>query len=191
MLSHALQAQASGVKLLAVDPGNSESGAVLLDGVVVAKVWPRIENDRLVDLLRDTYHHIADELVIEMPRARGMPTANQEFETCVVIGWLEMAFGRGSCSRVFRHQVKQAICGRATANDANISAAVRDLYPQLGGGSRPAVGTKAQPGPLYGVSKDAWQALALGLTHLHLSHALELDAIERLYTYRQRGLEAL
>jgi hypothetical protein len=33
------------------------------------------------------------------------------------------------------------------------------------GGRRAAVGLKASPGPLYGVSRDVWQALALGVAY--------------------------
>lgn len=168
------------MKIIAIDPGNEYSGAVLMDGdgrVIIP--WTRIQNARLLRSLDVTYHHSVDEVAIEMPKARGMPTANQEFETCVVIGHFEHAFGIEDCRRIYRHQVKQTICGSMTAKDSNISAAIRDLYPQTGGGSKPSVGTKAKPGPLYGVSKDAWQALAVGLTHLVLNHELELDSIRK------------
>jgi len=173
----------------AIDPGNEESGAVLLDTFGhVLRVWPKVSNDVILSELNWTRGmHSYARLVIEMPKARGMPTANQEFETCVVIGWFEMAFGRNRSTRIYRHQVKSSICNSQRAKDGNIAAAIREMYPQTGGGAKPAVGTKKAPGPLYGVSKDAWQALAVGLTYLKRHRGLDLDSIADNYYSKPWG----
>jgi len=55
--------------------------------------------------------------------------------------------------------VKLHLCGSARAKDTNIRQALIDRY----GGSA-AIGKKAAPGPLYGVSKDVWSALAVAVT---------------------------
>ena len=166
--------------LLAIDPGNGFSGAVRIDarGHLHA-VWPRVPNATILAEIERTKGVRDEVLVIEMPRSRGMPTSNDELETCVMIGHFERAYG--ASHRVYRHQVKYTICGRPSARDSNIAAAIRDLYPASGGGSRPSVGTKKKPGPLYGVAKDAWQALALGLTYLVLEHSFDLDTIMTSY----------
>jgi hypothetical protein len=64
--------------------------------------------------------------------------------------------------RVKRIEVKSHICHSAKANDANIRQALIDRY----NGKDAAIGKKAKPGPLYGVSGDMWAALAVGLTVL-------------------------
>lgn len=53
------------------------------------------------------------------------------------------------------------ICGRANASDTNIRAALIDLW----GGKEKAIGKKATPGPLHGISKDVWAALAVAITY--------------------------
>jgi hypothetical protein len=57
--------------------------------------------------------------------------------------------------------VKMHLCGNTRAKDGNIRQALLDRF---GPGKAIACGTKKQPGPLYGVSKDVWQALALAVT---------------------------
>jgi hypothetical protein len=57
---------------------------------------------------------------------------------------------------VYRHQVKMHICGHPRAKDSNIRQALID---KLG-----PVGTKAAPGPLYGVKSHAWAAVAVAVT---------------------------
>jgi len=55
--------------------------------------------------------------------------------------------------------VKMHLCGQARAKDANIRQALIDRF-----GGAAAIGRKAAPGPLYGISGDVWQALGLAVT---------------------------
>jgi hypothetical protein len=55
--------------------------------------------------------------------------------------------------------VKLALCGDSRAKDANIRQALIDHF----GGSA-AIGRKAAPGPLSGISRDVWSALAIAIT---------------------------
>ena len=62
--------------------------------------------------------------------------------------------------RIPRRAVKLHLCRTSTAKDTNIRQAIIDLY----GGPITAIGNKKNPGPLYGIHKDMWAALALALT---------------------------
>ncbi|MEJ1365646.1 MAG: hypothetical protein RPU42_11265, partial [Candidatus Sedimenticola sp. (ex Thyasira tokunagai)] len=74
------------------------------------------------------------------------------------------AFGADRTDRVYRKDVKMEMCGTTRAKDKNIRLSILDQYEPAGGGATPQVGTKSKPGPLYGVNKHAWSALAVGLT---------------------------
>jgi hypothetical protein len=96
---------------------------------------------------------------------------------------------------VFRHDVKMHLCGRATANDSNIRAALIDLF---GGESKAIGGVKCKtckgkqwtgrnhdpctqcedgwkypPGPLNGVAADVWSALAIAVCWTEKQHKLK------------------
>lgn len=104
-------------------------------------------------------------LAIEMIASYGMPVGREVFETCVWIGRFQQAWHSPEDVRlVYRKDVKLHLCGTAKAKDANVRQALLDLYPRTGGGATPQIGTKAKPGPLYGVSSHAWPALAVAVT---------------------------
>jgi hypothetical protein len=93
----------------------------------------------------------------------GMPVGATVFETCVWIGRFIEAWG-DEFTKVYRKETKMHLCQTMRAKDSNIRQAIIDRYPATGGGKKPQIGTKAQPGPLYGVSKDVWAALAVAIT---------------------------
>lgn len=104
-----------------------------------------------------------DDLAIEMIASYGMPVGQEVFETCVWIGRFIEAFGCGKF--VYRKDVKLHLCQSPRAKDANVRQAIIDLFPATGGGKTPQIGTKKQPGPLYGVSSHVWSALGVALTY--------------------------
>ena len=61
--------------------------------------------------------------------------------------------------RIPRKEVVTALCGSSKANDASVRQALIDRY----GGKEKAIGKKKAPGPLYGVTKDVWSALAVAI----------------------------
>jgi hypothetical protein len=63
--------------------------------------------------------------------------------------------------RVYRRDVKLHLCNSMKANDSNIRAALIDRY---GPGKDKAVGLKASPGPLYGLTGDCLAALGVAIT---------------------------
>lgn len=147
------------MRILAIDPGTTESGWVnYCDG--------RLHGSGVMsnaDLLR----HIgeadwANLLAIEMVASYGMPVGAEVFETCVWIGRFQQAWRDPGAARfVYRKDVKMHLCGSARAKDANIRQALIDIY---GPGKEKAIGKKASPGPLFGVTSHAWPALAVAVT---------------------------
>jgi hypothetical protein len=144
--------------LLAIDPGNTESAYVILDGSRLIE-FAKVENDVLLARL-PFFRDAADELAIEMIASYGMAVGREVFDTCVWIGRFIQAWDR-PFTRVYRKDVKLHLCGQPRAKDGNIRQALIDKY----GGKDAAIGKKATPGPLYGVSADVWAALAVAVTH--------------------------
>ncbi len=141
------------MRLLAIDPGTTESGwCELLDGKLVNSGTS--ENAALVANLGVFPRRT---VIIEMVACYGMAVGKETFETCVWIGrFLEAA---GGAHRMYRLDVKTHLCHSARAKDTNVWQAILDRY----GGKEKAVGNKKKPGPLYGVKSHARAALALGL----------------------------
>lgn len=107
-------------------------------------------------------------LAVEMIASYGMPVGREVFETCLWIGRFMQAWHSPEAVRlVYRRDVKLHLCGTAKAKDSNVRQALLDLFPRTGGGATPQVGTKAKPGPLYGVSTHAWPALGVAITARH------------------------
>ncbi|MGG2046756.1 hypothetical protein [Burkholderia gladioli] len=148
---------------LGIDPGTTESGWALFDGARVRDSGVAKNHDLLSSLLTRSY--TAEELAIEMIASYGMAVGREVFETCVWIGRFQQAWHSPEDVRlVYRRDVKLHLCGTSQAKDPNVRQAVIDLFPRNGGGKIPQIGTKSQPGPLYGVTSHAWAALAVAIT---------------------------
>ena len=153
--------------LLAIDPGTEKSGFVWFDGEQVYNCGIVANFDIISDeiLAREP----GDELVIEMVASYGMAVGKTVFETVAWIGrfeeaWRQLSPMNGYPRRIYRQDVKLHLCNSARAKDSNIRQALIDKFPATGGGSVPQVGTKAKPGPLYGVKSHIWSALAVAVT---------------------------
>ena len=158
------------MKLLAIDPGTVQSGYVVWDNVAHRVLSSGIEqNERLLESLTTA---MVDSLAIEMIKGMGMAVGQEVFETCTWIGKFEDRWDRNHARegrvRISRHDVKMYLCGSARATDSNIRVALIDKFEPTGGGSVPQVGTKKQPGPLFGISSHRWSALAVAVTALKL-----------------------
>lgn len=148
--------------VLAIDPGTTESAWVLLDRGGKLVQFAKEGNTVLLHRLRFSPMHQVESIVVEQIASYGMPVGAEVFATCVWVGrFLEAAkiFRR---VLMVRREVKMFLCGSMKANDAAIRQRIIDIF---GPGKEKAIGKKASPGPLYGVSADVWQALALGLTY--------------------------
>lgn len=151
---------AAGVRLLAIDPGPERSAwLAFTDGRPVQfAIEP---NDAVLDRIREAAVSV---LAIEGIASYGMAVGAEVFETCVWSGrfiqrWDDRT-GRGLLLRVYRKDVKLHLCGSYRAKDTNVRQALIDRY---GPGKDAAIGRKATPGPLYGVSSHVWSALAVAV----------------------------
>lgn len=138
------------MRVLAIDPGTTESGWVLYDGKVIDSGVS--QNETLIDQLA---HEDADLMAVEMIASYGMAVGREVFETCVWIGRFIQAAPIPH-KLITRQKVKLHVCKSPKAKDANIRQALID---KIG----PA-GTKKAPGPTYGVKSHAWAALAVAVT---------------------------
>lgn len=153
------------MRLLAIDPGNEESALLVYDTDKGAPVdWQKLPNDDALLLAMTLRLGGIDHMAIEMVASYGMAVGASVFETCVWIGRFIQAWrmpGAGlSHECVYRRDVKLHLCGSARAKDANVRQALIDRY----GGKAKAIGRKATPGPLYGLSGDCWSALGVAVT---------------------------
>jgi hypothetical protein len=150
------------MRVLAIDPGPTESAWVLFDGGVMAH--GKDPNSAVVESVRRGRDNsgrfaYADCLAVEMIASYGMPVGAEVFETCVWVGCYVEAWA-GYSELIYRKDVKLHLCNSPRANDATVRQALIDRF----GGKEKAIGSKRSPGPLYGVKGDVWQALAVAVT---------------------------
>lgn len=153
--------------ILAIDPGTTESGWVVYLGGEVVESGVKTNDAMLAHcrLISPASQHV---LAIEMIASYGMPVGKEVFETCVWIGRFKQAwFDPESVRLIYRKDVKLHLCGSPRAKDPNVRQALIDLYPATGGGKTPQIGTKGQPGPLYGMASHAWPALGVAIVAQH------------------------
>lgn len=147
--------------ILAIDPGTEESAFVY----ITKPTSPfeiagrgKVKNE---DLLRDIpgWISMSDHFVIEMVASYGMPVGKSTFETVFWIGrFWEAAWRARERVRLYRKaDICMHLCQSTRAKDTNIRQALIDRYGEPG--------TKNKPGLLYGISKDVWSALAIGVTY--------------------------
>lgn len=150
--------------ILAIDPGNIQSGYVLYNeqtcGVLASGVR---SNEDIVWLIQGWNQERGCRCAIEMIASYGMPVGKEVFDTCVWIGrfvenWqsCKLIQGKETYRLVYRKDVKMHLCGNNYAKDKNVWQALKD---KLG-----PVGTKKNPGPLYGIKSHARAALAVAVT---------------------------
>jgi hypothetical protein len=152
--------------ILAIDPGNIQSAYVVLDKNLKPMRFDKIENDLLNQVIHEElYNNKIEHFAVEMVAhyGLGMPAGKEVFDTCVWIGrFWENAdrFLKTKKQLIYRKEEKINLCGSMKAKDANIRQALIDRFG--------VVGTKRSPGWFYGVSKDVWSAVAVGVTYADL-----------------------
>ncbi len=150
-------------KILCVDPGAVTSGVAYLENGNLRWSESKFPNGALLEKLKGLKH-------------KGGAVAMEEFES------YKLAIGQSSVQTVFwsgrfyeasvwpvglftRKEVKIFMLGKVGAKDSDkqIRKAILSLYPKTGGGATPEIGIKSKPGPLFGLSGHAVQALAVGI----------------------------
>jgi len=153
--------------ILGIDPGPERSAwLTLVDGKPA--VFGIDDNDDVVFLVGAEKQ--PDILAIEMIACYGMAVGKSVFETCV---WIGRFWEASNCDvvRIYRKAkwgptlewpgVCMTLCHNNRAKDSNIRQALIDRF---GPGKDKAIGLKKNPGPLYGIKKDIWSALAVAVT---------------------------
>jgi len=162
------------VRIIAIDPGTERSAWVVLDNgrLVTFAYSPNADVVATLSEERRNPRFPGARLAVEMMACYGKPVGREVFETCVWIGRFVEAFG-GAAMMVYRQAVKLHLCHSNRANDSTIRAALIDRF---GPGRAAAIGTRRQHGPLYGVTGDVWQALAVAVT---AHDRREVDKLQR------------
>lgn len=152
------------MRIIAIDPGTTES-AVIVWSEGAIKAHYKMPHQDVRGLLKNLgADNVVTKLAVEMIASFGMPVGKEVFETVLWIGryiecWLQFQ-PFSTHHLIYRRDVKVYLCGSMKAKDGNIRQAIVDRF----GGKEKAIGKKATPGPLYGISGDEWQALAVALT---------------------------
>ena len=153
-----------------IDPGPRESAFVVWDGqrVVQSGDMPNSELAAYLDSAHDD-----TTVACEWIESFGMAVGREVFETVFAIG----AFSQHAVLRLVpRRDVKLHICQSPRAKDGNIRQAIIDRFGE--------VGTKKNPGPLFGIAGHRWSALAVAVT------AHDLTATDHEATFHRCSEEA-
>ena len=123
------------VNILAIDPGTYKSGWAIVGDGNAVTQFGKSDNKEVLDGLRHGLY--------------GWHTANM-----VVVEMM---------TSITRREVKNHICrGHRKKNDSQVRSCLIERY---GPDVNDAIGTKKDPGPLYGVTGDVWAALAVGVAY--------------------------
>lgn len=157
--------------ILAIDPGNIESGVVLIDAATFRPIERmKLPNDEVLDFIAasrgdappfDQLEHI--HYAIEQIESFGMAVAHSVFEATHWAGRFHQAcLDPDNVHLITRKAVKRAICNNLQAKDPNILQALVDRFaPDAANRGK---GSKSEPGWFYGFAADMWAAYAVAVT---------------------------
>jgi len=155
--------------VLAIDPGTTESAFSLYDSDKHKLIeFGKINNEELLERL-EIFRYKTEHLAIEGLACYGSTVGASTFKTAYWIGrywqrWLDV---KGDVKIIQRRAVKAWITPGIKSNDSVIRKALIKMFPATGKDSKgkpSSIGTKKNPGPLYGVTKDVWSSTAIALT---------------------------
>lgn len=144
--------------ILAIDPGPKESAFVMLGDNLKPCQFDKGDNYKMLKIVKSySNENICDHFAMEMVASYGMAVGKEVFETCVWIGRFWEVSQAPYKQYIYRKDEKMNLCHNMRAKDTNIRQALIDRFG--------VVGTKKNPGWFYGVSKDVWAAIAVGVTY--------------------------
>jgi len=141
------------MKIIAIDPGTTQSAFVIWDGVEIIDK-DIANNETLLKFARD-WPVKPIPMIIEQIRCYGMPIGATTLDTVFWSGRFWEAW-KGEKHLMPRLEVKKHLCHNGSAKDSNIRQALIDRFGPPG--------VKKSPGLLYGVKKDIWAAMAIAVT---------------------------
>ena len=146
--------------VLAIDPGPTTSGVVVYGG---ARVLYASKNDTIADvyaLIGRTWYHV-DLVACERVQSYGIAGASL-LRTAEVFGGIQRTAEVAGLpfDGIYRRDVCNALHVTGKSRDQQVRQRMIEMH---GGSKAEAVGTKRAPGPLYGVTSHAWQALGLAV----------------------------
>jgi len=153
------------VIVLGIDPGPTHCGAVVYDAgekrVIAAHKALSIE-----ECIGAVEYHASTATVglvaIERVQSYGIAGASL-LRTAEVGGRIYQCAWRERVPACWLYR-REVLRGLDVTGKGNRDSLVRQRLIEIHGGDRAsAVGTKKEPGPLYGVSSHAWQALAVAV----------------------------
>ena len=163
--------------LLAIDPGPERSAWVQYNLTTGGIDGAGLQNVPNLSLAYNITQWMGDHVAIEGVQNMGMPAVGSAlFNTAFWAGGFAIAaesmgwpvfypqdVEQRAHTVVYRKDIKLHLCGSLRAKDANVRQALIDRFPATGGGKVPQIGTKKQPGPLYGIKSHLWSALAVAV----------------------------
>lgn len=161
------------MKILAIDPGTTESGWCVFDTDTFQLLAHGIDDNnelrKQISRFKDSEDDDKITMAIEMVASYGMPVGESTFHTVRWIGRFQERFEKlyrpDRVHLITRQEVKMCLCHQLKGvNDSVIRRRVLDIFPATGGGKTPQIGTKKEPGPLYGVKSHIFAAIAVALT---------------------------
>jgi hypothetical protein len=150
------------MKILAIDPGNTESAFVIWDGETIFKKGKVKNSDLLNEIGSSTYK---DKVTIEMVASYGMPVGKTVFDTCVWVGRFIQKCDENNIywDLAYRIDIKNHICHSSKAKDSNVIQSIIDRFGNVDKYGKYGKGTKNNKGFFYEFSKDIWQAFAVAI----------------------------
>lgn len=163
------------MRILAIDPGSKQSAWLFFEDGHPAPfgIYP---NDELLDCLRKpadsfaTFKSGLDLVVIETIEPRyGLQMGWETLDTSRWIGRFQEAAEPLPVVLLKRSEILRhlGIVTSPRKGEKRVSAdsGIRQALTDQFGGKDVAIGLKATPGPLHGISKDVWSALAIAVTY--------------------------
>lgn len=146
------------LRVLAIDPGPTESGYVLLGSKILD--MGKVDNDYMEGLIFSKIIAVSKPLVaVEIVKSYGMPAGDSLFRTMWYCGRFSLAVDMMGYfyEEVTRKEVVTYMCGTSKAGDSNVRQALIDRF-------EPGLEPRHRPkGFLKGVSNDIWSALAIAV----------------------------
>ena len=167
--------------IFAIDPGNVQSGYAVIEMPKFHLVtFGKVENGELLRLLEryngKCLYDDPDVFVIEKIASYGMAVGKDVFDTCIWIGQFVHALKNQDTAFVFRKDEKIMLCGSMKAKDSNIRQELINRYAKFD--FKNGKGTKKNPDTFYGVSKDVWAAIAVGVTYYEMKKEIKANGIK-------------